>query len=275
MTQPPASAGPARPGWLRAVLVAVPVVIVLVVLAVVGWTFLRPVTAGDYNTVRAGTERLIEDYQTEVQFQVTQVANDDGRDLAASQGKANLLKSTVDDFQGRIAALSEERAFNDDELAASYGPVKAGMEDAGAYLKAWGDSMPLVKHMQYVCAEFDAETGYLSSHATAEDFDAAAADCAAAVEQALGVEVQSAVVQARADYLVERRLAWEVNSQARATGTLDRAKSQEAMRLDAQATRNWQVAEQDALIAGTDELTDQIAIVPETLAAFQATIPAS
>lgn len=134
--------------------------------------------------------------------------------------------------------------------------------------------MPLVKHMQYVCAEFDAETGYLSSHATAEDFDAAAVECVAAVEQALEVEVLRAVVQARADYLVERRTAWEVNSQARATGTLDRAKSQEAMRLDAQATRNWQAAEQDALTAITNELTDQIAIVPETLAAFQATIPA-
>lgn len=274
MTQPPTSSAPAHRGWLIPLVIAL-VLVVLAAVAVVGWTFLRPISSGDYDKLRAETQMLIDDYQTEVMFQVSQTANGDGSDLDVTRGNADLLQRTLDDYLVRVEALQSERAFGDEELALAYKSVVEDVKSAGSYLEAWADSVPLVKHMQYVCAKFDAETGYLSSHATADDFDAAAADCAEAVKQAADVEAQSSIVEARKQYLEQRRTAWELNGQARAGGTIDRTKSQEAMRLDAESTRTFLAAEETAVAEVADELNQQLTIVPDSLTQFQAAVPAN
>ncbi|NLT29443.1 MAG: hypothetical protein GXX86_03155 [Propionibacterium sp.] len=243
MSSPAPSGRRAR--WILPVVIVAGLVALLLV-GLVGWMFFRPVLPGDYGKVHGESRLLLDRHNNEVMFQVVQLAQTDTADPDANRARVESMMTVVDEYGAAVQGLTGERAFDDPEVAEAYRPVTEAVSSYRDFLADWGDSIPPVKHMQQVCHEFDREHSYMDSSATGEAFDTAAANCLAAVEEARDVEVQDGIVQARADYLEQRRAAWQLNGEARAGGRLDRSKNQQAIRADHEATNAWSAADQQA-----------------------------
>ncbi|MGJ3507916.1 hypothetical protein [Enemella sp. A6] len=234
-----------RPRWVLPVGIVVGLV-ALVIVGLLAWTLWRPVLGGDYSKVHNRSQELLTKHRDEVMFQVVQVAQSESPDPADNETKVDAMMQVVRDYGTQVEELSQERAFSDSEVAEAYRPVSEAVNSYRTFLTDWGASVPPVKHMQRVCHEFDKANAYMDRGATGESFDAAAAECKAAVEQAGEVKVQDGIVQARATYLQERRAAWQLNGEARSSGRIDREKNRQAIRAEHEATNAWQQADQKA-----------------------------
>lgn len=234
-----------RARWMLPVAIVVGLLFLLV-LGLLGWIFLRPLLPGDYSKVQSEGRLLAERHQDEVMFLVVQVIQTESADQETNQVKVDAMMDTVDAYRADIEALTEARAFRDDQVLEAYRPVTDAVGTYRDFLADWGSSVPPVKHMQQVCYEFDRATAFMDADATGERFDAAAADCVAAVEAAKDVKVQDGIVRARADYLAQRRAAWQLNGDARTGSRIDREKNQQAIRAEHESTNAWQQADEEA-----------------------------